>query len=536
MDHVDSFVLGSNDSDAMVREDEGADLVESFDKVTIATETVEVTGDVENVIVPVEAERQETEQSEVLTDEMVDLTPTPTNQLEVVAEMETVEEPLYYIDIEPGLPDQNESIMFDAAGSAPLGEISMATSDEEEEIVLVPRKFKNPEPISLPAEPDYVLSKDDKPRETLTEKFGGKENERPVATTSTPGKKSKQVRDAFSADEEITTAAKGGPKKNKKQAKREKRKNRKDERMKKTEGIMRHKMPRMDSDVEWGSDGPPEVHTLDQIETDEEDAVPVGLGAKKGLAGLSTKGLTGRKKREMELLMDYLENTVGVEEESEVEMQDQKSKGRKDSGSSVAEDIDFNVMTAFAKGMEQQNQVTIDDINDAKRLQEEDEDEGDWVDSSGSELTDDEGDETEARPGLGAKSKHKSRLVEVAPGLLGRQVDDGMDDSFSVDSEDDEDSTDDDGVEMAGMGWAVPASSDSDSETDSDEDVGDEMDDIFKGKNNTWAEAADDFITAMDELVGDDDLMLSTGKKFEKNKLFRAIQNGDFGDDWATSK
>jgi hypothetical protein len=155
-------------------------------------------------------------------------------------------------------------------------------------------------------------------------------------------------------------------------------------------------------------------------------------------------------------------------------------------------------------------------------------------------LTDDDNDEAQPVPSISAK-KPKSKLVEIAPGLLS-QVDDGMDDSFDVDEEDLDDTSGDEGAEMAGMGfgWAVPASSDSSSDSDSDEDKGDEddIDKIFSGKRgkSTWADAADDFISAMDELVDDSDLVMGSGKKFEKNKLFKAIHNGDFGDNWATSE
>lgn len=466
----------------------------------------------------------------------------PDIALDITGTEEIAEEPAFYLDVNPTLDTDEpaERFIFDTITSAPIGEQSSSES-EEEEIVLVPRKHVQPEPIHLPEEPEYVRAKEgeSKAKQSLTDKFGGKAGKdgRPVATTSLPSKKSTRtaVEDIADADEEITTASKG-KKLNKKQAKREKRKNKKDERMKKTEGIVRHKVPRMDSDVEWGSDGPPKG-VLNELVTDEEDDA-AAVGASRGMiGGLSTKGLTGAKKREMELLMDYLENTVGTEEP---DSEDDEVIPRIGGG------LTDSSMAAFIKGMSGSNQVTIDDINDARMLAEEDdeededEDEDGWEDSSGSELTDDDKDEAQPVPPTSAK-KPKSKLVEIAPGLLS-QVDDGMDDSFDVDEEELDDTSGDEGAEMAGMGfgWAVPASSDSSSDSDSDEDKGDEddIDKIFSGKRgkSTWADAADDFISAMDELVDDSDLVMGSGKKFEKNKLFKAIHNGDFGDNWATSE
>lgn len=539
-------------SEVSEREDE--ELRESLERVTIQPEVaaevevevqadqemVQTTEEIEETVIIVNEDQTigEVVVSDVVTNEVdIDIDDPCNVALDISGTEEIAAEPAFYLDVNPSMDtdEPSQPFLFDSITTTAIGEQPSGSSEEdEEEIVLVPRKHVQPEPIHLPEEPEYVLAKDgdSKPKESLVEKFGGKKagkDGRPVATTSMPGKRN-VVPDA---DEEITTASKG-KKPNKKQAKREKRKNKKEERIKKTEGIPRHKVPRMDSDVEWGSDGPPRGASNELVTDEEDDAIlRDDGGATRGmLGGLSTKGLTGAKKREMELLMDYLENTVGTEEPDSDE-EDEDSEALPGIGGALT----ATSMAAFVKGMSGTNQVTIDEINDARMLEEEDEDEEGWESSSGSELTD---EDDEAQPIASTSTKKsKAKLVEIAPGLLS-QVDDGMDDiSDEDDSEDD--SEDEDGTaEMAGMGfgWAVPASSDSDSESDSDEDKGDDsIDQIFSGKKGkkTWADATDDFISAMDELVGDDDLVMGSGKKFEKNKLYNAIQNGDFGDGWATS-
>ncbi len=122
-------------------------------------------------------------------------------------------------------------------------------------------------------------------------------------------------------------------------------------------------------------------------------------------------------------------------------------------------------------------------------------------------------------PSISAK-KTKSKLVEIAPGLLS-QVDDGMDDSFDVDEEDLDDTSGDEGAEWpAWVSLAVPASSDSSSDSDSDEDMGDEddIDKIFSGKRGKFdmGRRSGRLYQRMDELVDDSDLVMGSGKKFER--------------------
>ena len=571
IDVVDNLVRGSTsslagsdagESEAQEEEEaneEGDALAESFDRVNLGTEEVPIEIDTEEEEMIVEPENVQVTEVEVEREVIViadddeedvtvmvdnttvidvdaDLEPAATTTVNDPADADDLmedPEPAFYIDVNPSTADDlTEPILFDRPSTQTLlGD--PVSSEEEEEIVLVPRKHVQPEPIGVPLEPEYVRAKDEdvKPKESLVDKFGGKKvagkDGRPVATTSVPskGKAGKTAVVAMDEDEGITSAVKGAKTKNKKQAKREKRKNKKEERIKKTEGIVRHKMPRMDSDIEWGSEGPPPAE--DELVTEEEDdALPRPSSSKDVLGGLSTKGLTGAKKREMELLMDYLENTVGVDSDDEEEYSMNEAMpvigGKKSSAALTAAS-----MAAFVKGMSGTNQVMIDDINDARQLEDEDdEDEDGWESSSGSELTDEE----ELMNATPKKTKSK-------PLGMQSQVDDGMDDSMDEEEDELEDSTDEAGAQMTGMGlgWAVPASSDTDSDDSDEDDSEDVMDGIFNGKK-TWADATDDFISAMDQLVDDNDLVMGSGKKFEKNKLFNAIQNGDFGDDWATSE
>jgi hypothetical protein len=540
------------------QEEEGDALAESFDRVNLGTEEIpieieteteeEMIVERENVrVTEVEVEREviviadDDAEDDVtvmvdhttVIDVDADLEPAATTTLNDADDFMEDPEPAFYIDVNPSTAyDIAEPILFDRPPTDTLlGD--PVSSGEEEEIVLVPRKHLQPEPIGVPVEPEYVRAKDEdiKPKESLVDKFGGKKvagkDGRPVPTTSVPskGKSGKVSTVAMDEDEGITSAVKGAKTKNKKQAKREKRKNKKEERIKKTEGIVRHKMPRMDSDIEWGSEGPPPAEN--ELVTDEDDdALPRPSSSKDVLGGLSTKGLTGAKKREMELLMDYLENTVGVDSDEDEEDYSMNEAMPVIGGKNSSAALTAASMAAFVKGMSGTNQVMIDDINDARQLEEEDdEDEDGWESSSGSELTDEEAQ-------MAASKKTKSKI----PGLQS-QVDDGMDDSMDEEEDELEDSTDEAGAQMTGMGlgWAVPASSDTDSDDSDEDDSEDVMEGIFNGKK-TWADATDDFISAMDQLVDDNDLVMGSGKKFEKNKLFNAIQNGDFGDDWATSE
>lgn len=634
----------------------------------------------------------------------------------------------FFIDTEPTVAsDASVPILFEATTSTAIGQDPYTSSSEEEdEVVLLPKRklAKEPEPITVPAEPDYVLDKSGSVKESLVQRFGGQPLQSVQDTT-----------------DEAETTKPITKKKNKKKAKREKRKRQRDERMKKTEGIVRHKMPRQDSDVEWGSDGPPQFDTLDQIETDEDDDAIQSQVKTPKTGGLSTQGFSGQKKRDMELLIDYMENTA----QDQAEEVEQDTTARDLETDNRQQPSDLEALQSFVQGMSQEgrDQVTINDIHDTRKLDQEDQDDEDgWAETSGSELTDeevqqqrdaqaqqswreqavvwdaplpafnkkqsgkknkqkvkkaktvamdvdsddgvdqfdiddadvpgrdvaetsqpakslpatdpydsddgmdqfdiddedgdldvvagkielknapkpdydsddddggmdqfdidDDVDADEARQPLrtslkpskkteiardddedgldqhvidgddddeeadgmdqfdidedDAPAKPTQLLADMAKGkqreetlvvdvAIESKIEDGRDDEFDLDQDSDEES-EEEAMELAGMGWAFPASSGDDDDDDDDDDDEDSEDDddgtetsldrIFGGKNKqTWADAADDFIEAMDMMVDDSDLVMGSGKKFEKNKLFNAIQNGDFGDNWATRK
>ncbi len=68
--------------------------------------------------------------------------------------------PAFYLDVNPTLDTDEpaERFIFDTITSAPIGEQSSSES-EEEEIVLVPRKHVQPEPIHLPEEPSMFAQR-----------------------------------------------------------------------------------------------------------------------------------------------------------------------------------------------------------------------------------------------------------------------------------------------------------------------------------------------------------------------------------------
>jgi hypothetical protein len=366
---------------------------------------------------------------------------------EAVAQEEIEETPLFFVDDAPaasGPADTASQILFNTSQGGPLiGEKESSEDEEEEEIIFVARKFAKPEPISLPS--DQVPAKSSRhPASSSKSHAAGympvASSSRPVATKSEPSKK---------------------PGKAKSKQKKLERKARREGRIRKTEGLARVG----DSDIDWGSDGPP-VHRQEiVIGSEEEDDAPV-------LAGLGSR----IRRDEQAIMQDYVQNAFG-----------NGSQGG--SGVQGDEEIDMDALARFANGMQHPQHVTLDDIADQKRHQQEDEDEG-WVDSSGSELSDDD-DEAEG-------SGVQPHMVEIAPGLFAQVIpDDNSDeenalseDAASLELEEILDDTSDD--EMTGVRWV-----EDDSEEESDEmEGGNARDKMFRGRN-TWATVADDYIAQL---------------------------------------
>ncbi|KAJ9094826.1 hypothetical protein QFC20_006804 [Naganishia adeliensis] len=357
--------------------------------------------------------------------------------------------------------------------SAIIGEKESSEDEEEEEVIYAPRKYAKPEPISLPSHsaPSTSRATGQKGHQTgahaqnyMSVPFNG----RPVATKS---EKSKMQG------------------KTKQQKKKLNRKARQEERIRKTEGL-----PRIgDSDIDWGSDGPPAAaRGAEDVDSSEED-VPA-------FAGLGSR----IRRDEQAIMQDYVQNAFGKQVES-------------DSDAAGTDGIDMDALARFAEGMKHPRHVTLDDVADQQKHQQEDEDEG-WVDSSGSELSDEEEDSADAPP----------NMVEIAPGLFAEvpsgNVGGDSEEEVELELDDEEDSSDD---EMTGVRWV-----EEDSEEDElDESPEDEIDKLFRGKRNAWASLTDDYIAQIQDVLDSEDV-LASGSRKQRNKLFKSVHNGDFGDDW----
>ncbi|KAJ9102548.1 hypothetical protein QFC21_002949 [Naganishia friedmannii] len=357
---------------------------------------------------------------------------------------EEPEEALFFVDDAPAASRSAEAtsqILFNTSKGGPLiGEKESSEDEEEEEIIFVARKFAKPEPISLPS--DQVSSKPTRHPATSGKSSGPgymsvASGSRPVATKSETSKmhgktKSKQ--------------------------KKLDRKSRREGRIRKTEGL-----PRVgDSDIDWGSDGPPGHHQEIQeiLSGSEEEDAPV-------LAGLGSR----IRRDEQAIMQDYVQNAFG-------------SGNQGGSGVQGDEEIDMDALARFANGVQHPQHITLDDIADQKMHQQEDEDEG-WVDSSGSELSDDDEDQ-------GETSGVRPNMVEIAPGLFAQVIPD--------DGSDEEDALSEDAASL-------------------------ELEEILD-------DTSDDEMTG-DALDAED--ILKSGNRKQRNKVFKSIHNGDFGDDWDLS-
>lgn len=421
----------------------------------------------------------------------------PVSPLANFAAEDFSEAPLYFVDDGPPTVDTAaEQILFNVDPSTIIGEKESSDEEEEEEVIFVPRKFAKPEPISMPIERSSAPSP---PSASNSKRFKGQSHgpnymqvpfdARPVATKSDRSKMQGKTKQS---------------------QKKQNRKARREGRIRKTEGL-----PRVgDSDIDWGSDGPPAAAREDaEIGDSDEEDVPA-------FAGLGSRV----RRDEQAIMQDYVQNAFG------------KQAANTDSGDD--DGIDMDALARFADGMKHPHHVTLDDVADQKRHQQEDEDDG-WVDSSGSELSDDDdGDDDDAAM--------PPNMVEIAPGLFAEVPADGeSEEEVELELDDDEDSSDD---EMTGVRWVEE---DSEDEDELENDFKDDYDKMFKGKN-TWATSAEDYIaqiqvcvlchaladvtyhlTSTQNALDGEDVMASGSRK-TRNRLFKSIQNGDFGEDWAT--
>lgn len=281
---------------------------------------------------------------------------------------------------------------------------------------------------------------------------------------------------------------------------------------------LNHEMiaPRQDdSDLEWGSDGPPSVQfrdpeaekmfSLDQLKLNEQftdvntdpNDPPISMPdmhTKRQPQAKRPNFATSNDAKDL-IIQDYLEN-LAPETDSEHEIVDQKDS---------TEDLGNKALLRFIQGMDGQRggeQMTIEDIT----IQNEMDEEAEWMTDS----DDESGDEGKSAQVDQEFNKIEDRIIE---GLsLSSPDNDGVSPSGGSGDDDDEISYSED-------------ESDEAEEDESDEEERDAFEDEF-----TWADADEDFIDRIDQFARSNHGLLKGRNRAVRNRLFKAIETGDFAD------
>ncbi|WRT64174.1 uncharacterized protein IL334_001103 [Kwoniella shivajii] len=205
------------------------------------------------------------------------------------------DEVLFYVDIDPDVTEDIPVPTYDTIRSTPLGEISSNNASMipvEEEILFVPKTYRKPEPVFIDIGP-------------------ASQSTRQAIVSEPPSR-------VFVNPRALSRAEK-------KAAKRDKRRGR----GKKTRQKKADRVPRDDSDIEWGSDGPPvAILDVDGIDSDEGE--------------------------DMKILRDYLKGTMlnaeSAGEEENVEAKE-ASETESTADDDVAEEMDVEAMRLFGQGI-----------------------------------------------------------------------------------------------------------------------------------------------------------------------------------------
>ncbi|WWC86279.1 uncharacterized protein L201_001152 [Kwoniella dendrophila CBS 6074] len=228
------------------------------------------------------------------------------------------EVPLFFVDTNPDASEDADIPTYNKLDNATLGESSAAipaVESEEEKILFVPKKYKKPEPVFINI--GQLPQPERKQRNALSESESR----------------------AFVNPRAMSRAEK-------KAAKREKRRGR----GKRSRQRKQDKAPREDSDIEWGSDGPP-IKIVD-VEGAESD---------------------GDEDEDIKLLRDYMRGTMlnaqteQAEREEEMNVQDDSENievDEDDEEDEDAEEMDLEAMRIFGqgiKGLTDEGQEIVDD-------------------------------------------------------------------------------------------------------------------------------------------------------------------------------
>ncbi|CAO1620180.1 unnamed protein product [Parajaminaea phylloscopi] len=334
-----------------------------------------------------------------------------------------------------------------------------------------------------------------------------------------------------------------------------------------------------DSDLEWGSDGPPDVeeassrrrrdlddndispnifrlrdlslhHGLQpQNQLEEQRMLRQALAESTGgnVAHLATgrdasfssiavapskgkkKGLTRREREQEAILADYMENALM--------RQSSQTSEEADEDADLDEKTDLDAMIRFMKGMDPQSkgrQMTLGDIDDEMQMMEEEE----WMTESDEDDVEDDGHTGPL--GLFAQSTKDSCATKTSSSEEERIFaqseqqeigESGSEDSSS--SESDEEAADSDG--SSSESDDSESSSDEDEDEDEDED-GEDEDDALENerifdRNFSWAKEDESFISKIERFCEDNDNIVTGKDRKARNKLFKAIETGTFEDE-----
>ncbi|KDE04695.1 hypothetical protein MVLG_04918 [Microbotryum lychnidis-dioicae p1A1 Lamole] len=309
-----------------------------------------------------------------------------------------------------------------------------------------------------------------------------------------------------------------------------------------------------DSDLEWGSDGPPEMETRSSA----------------GIRPKAKKELQKRQRREQRELEKMQRLASGARSHVEKLLGGNRATddhARNLLGETEEGDIDLEAARRFAEGLMGSSsgvQKTLDELVDEAREEQEDGQEG-WRTTSGSEDDEDESgsesdessssgssggeefdsnDELERDHMLGEADAAVDRAMAGAEAVMMDDASSHRDSSISSGAEND-------AIEAALLaGQTIRLSSVGVSgpggrrdrkerkrakkgkgrwvESDSSEEEDDEVR-MFTGEN-TWADNDEDFIQELQDILDtNESLLLGSGRKNRK-KLFKAVQNGNFDD------
>lgn len=273
-----------------------------------------------------------------------------------------------------------------------------------------------------------------------------------------------------------------------------------------------------DSDLEWGSDGPPVQF---RKKADQEIFVQGGPMQQLSLDVLSPPQ---SKEEEEEMLAIALVNSVGTSKKTSITLQSHKDavmadymenamRNNDDNDTSEGEDViteerdekkvnqktDLDTLLQFISGMDGQRkgrEMTLEDIAIEKQLDEEDE----WMTESGEEEEEGENQTFDA-----AVERAERRALPV-------ESSEEEDDSDESDLSEDQRQTKD-----RKETWS--SSDDSDKNDDEDDDF---------DRHFSWADADEDFIRRIDKFAHANGSILKGRDRKARNRLFKMIQTGTF--------